>query len=1086
MTARTLTFPLFCALLAGFALPRVSGAEIARTPKEYTMPRATMKIDGDLGDWQLDRGGYSVGPSQAGNDPAIRLFISNPDNPFKGPADLSARVAVAWDDEHLYIAGKVTDDDLRGIKPNTAHNVGPAGWKCDSVMFRIHSFRQPLRSNSPHTPTPFVGLRYEVPADGRGRLIDDRRRVLDKPDMYWKLPEGSLLASRETPQGYQVEAAVPWRAFGYRPQAGEVLLCGFLLADIDTDERLNQLGWHFDREPRQMAVFRLLGRPEATGLLSPAASAARVGKRWSVSYRVDARTADVRVKRLVLIGPDGETASLPIDLSVPKGRTGADVAVVEKLPDRAGKYQARLDVEIHGETAALATEDFEILPGAPPAPIIRNRPGELHHQRPDRVAHSAFEDHRRKLTRHGFVKDRSGYERYILTHAKDYVDSQMEPAFQRKDKNIVHKVLKTYALHKLTGEPQYAEWTRRGLQLAIANQKRKIDLHLLFPLVVARYYIWLHDPKTPLAPPNVEEDFQNIWAQVAAKPDSKWMFTEWGYHNRCWHRWAIHKIARHFARKLGKPVDPRIDEYIAWHDPLLAHFGAATDNSSGYHWVGFRYPVYWHMATDTLAELAKHEGWLAALHRWRRYSSPSGAVPNFGDTSGWGSGVGPAMMYYELMGRITRDGRFRWQAHRIAEYMYNHFWPRHDQYHLPRDRTADAFCLAWLNADDSVKPVPPKRQSTVTFRTRCVEPTEEEKAGRPGFSGLKLTDELVPDKLILTSGNDATHLWSFVELIDLGGHCGHLPGNIIVLMQHDAALLAGPSYNEESCNLNNIMWIEDMDGLATDPRPMRAEVPRFMEDRAVTYARIRVPRFRQMPLTYVREIVFVKNGFMLVKDRVTFHAMMKVRVGPCWQTRDLGPQCGDDWFNTYFEWIYHTGLGLGKGVHAYRNPAWDLLVRFAPREETRCTVDDRYEDNPWRPSPTGLRQSWAGIAEPGDTKTFTTILLPHAPGHDVTPFADWATFVVDNDDTTLVRVRTEFDSIHHFQETHWMLLQERPQVVEADGFLSDAAFALVSIDRRGKQRPAVMVDGSALRLNGEDGTAKARKPKVESVFVVGN
>jgi len=456
------------------------------------------------------------------------------------------------------------------------------------------------------------------------------------------------------------------------------------------------------------------------------------------------------------------------------------------------------------------------------------------------------------------------------------------------------------------------------------------------------------------------------------------------------------------------------------------------------------------------------------------------------------------MANYELMAKLTRDGRFRWTAHRIAEYLYNHFWPRHDQYHGPREFIATGFCRAWLESDDTVPPVAPKLKGEVTLRTRCVQPTEEEKAARPGWSGLKLTDEQVPDKLVLSSGTDPSRLWALVELIDLGGHCGHLPGHIAALMQHDTGLLINSAYNEESCDLNNIMWVEDLEGLATDPRPMRTEVPRFVEDRAVTHAHIRAKHYQQMPITYDRDIVFVKDAFMLVKDRVTFHAMMKVRVGPCWQTRDLGPQCGDQWFNTYFEWIYFTGLGLGKGVHAYRNPAWDLLVRFAPRDETRISVMSRYDDNPWRPCPTTLRQSWAGIVEPGDVKTFTTILLPHAPAHDVTPFADWAEFITDDDDTTLVRVRTETDDRNHRQSLHWVLLQERPKLVETEGFSSDAALALASYDVGygkklprgakvpgvGKMRNAVLVGGDGLVVNGQDLARQARGAKAQSIYTV--
>ena len=121
-------------------------------------------------------------------------------------------MALAWDDTYLYIAGIVKDDDLNGVPVVAEHNIGPAGWKCDSVMLRVHSFRQPLKSNSPHTRIPFLALRYEVKDGGRGRLVSNRNRALERPTPYWKLPKGSKLATRETPDGYIVEAAAPWSA----------------------------------------------------------------------------------------------------------------------------------------------------------------------------------------------------------------------------------------------------------------------------------------------------------------------------------------------------------------------------------------------------------------------------------------------------------------------------------------------------------------------------------------------------------------------------------------------------------------------------------------------------------------------------------------------------------------------------------------------------------------------------------------------------------------------------------------------------------------------------------------------------------
>jgi len=1071
-------------LLLTCTLP-LHAADIIPTPDELLIPKATPKIDGDLSEWLITQRGYRIDPTQFGKDKAISLHNNDPANLFKSEKDLSAWVALSWNDEFLYIAGQVRDDDLRGIKPDTDHNAGPPGWACDSVMFRVHSFRQPLKTNSPYSKTPFLASRYVVHPKGRGHLLDNSRKQLDKVDSYWKLTKGSDWVSRETKVGYAIEAAVPWKSLEFKPQAGELLFCSFLLGDIDDGEQLNQLGWNFDGgEPSAMRVFRLGDASGATAMLSVASRAVEAGKKWSASYRVDATRAAIQLTKLALTGPDDQRLNIEINASIPKGKSATDVIVVEKMPGKPGSYTATLFAEVGGKVVDLCSEQIEILQGRPPAPLITNPPGEIHHFRPDRVAHNAWEDWRRGVLRTGFVNNRSGYEKYIRTHVKDYVDKTMDAYIKGRSRHIGQHVLMALTLYKLTGESRYTDLIRRGVELALKLQKEKLAIHMLFGLVPMRYHVWLHDKERKLAPPGAEDDFQEVWARAASEHPKEWMFSEWGYHNRCWHRYYQLKIARHFAKKLGKPIGPKVDEYLAFHEPIIRKFGAANDNSSGYIWVGFRYPMYWSMAVDDWSEFTTNKGWLDALQNWRRYSSPAGAVPNFGDTSGWGTGSGTSVANYELMGRLTGDGRFRWQAHRNMEYLYNHFWPRHDQYHGPKDRVALSVCLAWMYADESVSPKRTESKSEVIFRYRTAPVTEKELAARPGLSGTKLVDEKVPDKLILTSGTSAQRTWALVELIDLGGHCGRLPGNIFVLMHHDAALLAGQGYYERSPDFNNILWIEDLDGLAADPRPARTEVPIFVEDPAVTRVRIRVQRFQQLPVTYVRDIVFVKDAFMLVKDRITFHATMRARIGPCWQTRDLGPQCGENWFNGYYEYLYHTGLGLGRGVHAYRNPAWDLLIKFAPREDVKYSVVDRFNDNPYRMSPIQLRQSWTGIIKHGETRTFTSLLHPHVPAFDVKPFAEWSEFLIDNDQSTLVRVKTENDPRNHLWSEHFVLLQEKDGAIESEGFAGDSSFALVSKNYKGNLSAAVMVGGSELRLGGEDFSRKSRKPVVQKIYEV--
>jgi hypothetical protein len=951
-------------------------------------------------------------------------------------------------------------------------------------MTVIHSFRHPLKPNTPYHRSPFMAARLTIPEGGRGTVQAD----LGNPARYPRMPEGTILYTRETAAGYDVQAAVPWAAVDFPAQEGEPLFLGFLIADTDQGRGLNQLGWDFSETPGSLAVFRLAKRTDALGLLTLSRDTVAPGAPLEVQYRVDALAGPVQVDSVALAEPGtGKAVMLPARATVPVGQTASDVVKIAKLPALPGAWQARLFTTIGGKQVVLAQEPFTVAPPSPAGPAISNPPGELHHMRPDRAVHTAVEDHALGVLQHNYITDKSGYERYILTRVKQQLDGRMESEIKSGSTWLADPAVECMAIYKLTGDQKYADWCRRGVDalLNTAQDPAKFPPERMSGLVEMRYFIWQHDPGTALAPPDAEQRFEQAVAHFAAPPVDDLWFQEWGWHNRCWHRWFTLKTAKFFADKLGTPVDPRIAPYLAFHDPLVAKFGASDDNSSNYIWVGFRYLVFWGMASDTLGELGKNQGAVAAMNAWRRCSSPSGAVPNWASGNGWFTGAGEALQYYELMGALTGDGRFRWQAQRIAEYAYNHFWPRYDQYHLIRDDVAQGFTKAWLWADDAVKPAPVEAESAVTTRWREVPTTVAERAATPALASMKLVDERVPDKLILSSGTAATGLWGMVEVTDWGGHSGQLPGAIMALMQNDATLQANQGYFENTPDFNNLMWIEDLEGVPAEAEPMRCEITRFVEDPLVTYARIHAPRFQQLPVDYTRDIVFVKNGFLLVKDYVTFNKTMKVRLGPCWQTRDLGPQSGADWFNTYYSWLYLTGLGLGNGVHAFPNPAWDLLVRFAPRPETETKVLDRYADNPWRDSPTRLRQEWTGIARAGETRTFTTVLLPHAPALQAQEYADAVKLLTDTDGATLVQVAVEVDKSRGWQEQHWLLLQDKPgQAVEGGGLRSDAMLALVSKDIRGRLKQPVLVEGTALSLEGEDLTARASKPAAKVVYEV--
>ena len=165
---------------------------VLKTPTEHLIfrPKRPITIDGRLDDWDMANAPYVI--TAKGPKPLNRCW-SSPSNPVKSDADLSARAHLHWDERHLYVAGQMRDDHLIGIKPDSAGNQGPAGWMCDSLMLAMTSFRQAMKSNSPHSRNAFLALRYAVPGPkARGRFIKQTgRKELDRRDSYWKLTRNS-------------------------------------------------------------------------------------------------------------------------------------------------------------------------------------------------------------------------------------------------------------------------------------------------------------------------------------------------------------------------------------------------------------------------------------------------------------------------------------------------------------------------------------------------------------------------------------------------------------------------------------------------------------------------------------------------------------------------------------------------------------------------------------------------------------------------------------------------------------------------------------------------------------------------------
>lgn len=177
--------------------PVITAARVAQPPV----------IDSNFGDWP-------------GLPHPIDQVTYRPEN-WTGVADLSARYALAWDANYLYLAVQVTDE---------AHVQTQRG----VTLFRGDSLELLLDRDlaGDFTLAELNGDDYQLglsPGAFKG----------DSPEAYLWFPAARAGAAavtvvvQRTDLGYALEAAIPWSTFGATPAAGQRF--GFVLSASDND-----------------------------------------------------------------------------------------------------------------------------------------------------------------------------------------------------------------------------------------------------------------------------------------------------------------------------------------------------------------------------------------------------------------------------------------------------------------------------------------------------------------------------------------------------------------------------------------------------------------------------------------------------------------------------------------------------------------------------------------------------------------------------------------------------------------------------------------------------------------------------------
>jgi hypothetical protein len=179
-------------------------------------------LDGQIAEW-VNRPGQLV--------LARREQVTWGGNRWKSVADLSAKAWLAWRSDTLYLAASVADDQLRQSQR------GNDLWRGDHVML----FLDVAPGEEPGRDSLGRG-QFQI-AFSPGNFLRTGDPTVDCPPELWcYLPSGRRLsgakvAATRTPQGYDLEAAIPWSELGLSsPGVGTPLRFEIAVSDSDGAE----------------------------------------------------------------------------------------------------------------------------------------------------------------------------------------------------------------------------------------------------------------------------------------------------------------------------------------------------------------------------------------------------------------------------------------------------------------------------------------------------------------------------------------------------------------------------------------------------------------------------------------------------------------------------------------------------------------------------------------------------------------------------------------------------------------------------------------------------------------------------------
>lgn len=554
--------------------------------------------------------------------------------------------------------------------------------------------------------------------------------------------------------------------------------------------------------------------------------------------------------------------------------------------------------------------------------------------------------------------------------------------------------------------------------------------------------------------------------QCAWRPgDGLWR----GSHHRSQTQGIDHALAAAFY-----PGEPEAPQWKAYADKVWGDWWDFRDvgiNDSGYFYSSLVNIV---RASELLGrkEVFADPQSRQIFDRILEELTPDGGAVPYGASGGYHSGAGTRILALETAAKYTRDGRYRWGAHRLMNYgQARGFSSSH--HHLQAISLED-IALASVLCDDTLAPVEPDAGSKLLLRKEIIRLTDKEaKQMFPDAGGVDcnmyMTQKVMPHKLIFRAGWNPGDLYMVVECYPR--HDPLNPTAVLGLERYSASFAEMTS--EKFVSRENAVHIADLSGKATylgqknfrgEKRlpvgyaGMESEVPAFSDHALATHALVRVGHYMGFEAAQQREFLFVKNRFVLVRDETVCDDAFRASAGPVWNTQHVGKVRGEHWLNTWFS------AHCFQTARLYDVPPWDLLVWYAPRPDCRLKVSDVPVDTPAQSRVLATQYAWEGDVQPGTRLQFVSVLLPHAPLRDASPLADAIAVLADRAGVAAVAIsegdRCEVALVNRGGAPLDLATKAGPLATDAEAAYLDV--------ERGRPPRVLAVRGTFVRLGARD------------------